>query len=232
MADIKAPDNVTPVSEKNAPPATPPAPTSPTSPPAPLPNEITQLAAPLTIAGAVYTKFKVAPLTFMSFAAIALEAVEGVQEGVTYQMLLRRARMKQQITLIDDANKTAKMDAIAIALLPIPVARQFIPLLDVGSGLPGKVITKGDGVSTSMVYQLGTPIVTGGKTVTEFEFLASNYAAVEAVMAEDSRLFQAVALLKTVAKPVGFVSMPSSIYEKVSMADGAVITNEVLDSFL
>ena len=64
-------------------------------------------------------------------------------------------------------------------MMPIPNAQLLTKHLDADEGEVGKIIKEGDGVSSSIVYQLGTPIpVTGKNLITEPESLPALMAII------------------------------------------------------
>lgn len=121
--------------------------------------------------------------------------------------------------------------------------RQIIDALDLGQGTPGKLLNDNDGLSKPILYKLGDPIkMTSGrsdqagadKSISELEFQGTTYAALEDVLAADNELEQTLALLHSVAKPVGHDSLSfltPGIVERMSMADGVTIMKDVLPRF-
>ena len=91
-------------------------------------------------------------------------------------------------------------------MMPNPTARPKLLTkhLDADEGEVGKIIKEGDGVSSSIVYQLGTPIpVTGKNPITELEFLASTYGDIEDVMSANDSIAQTALLIAAIGKPPG-----------------------------
>jgi hypothetical protein len=194
------------------------------------------LTRPIFIGEQQFTGFTIKPLMFVPFTVMAQSAANTSDERTSYAVLLRRARLKTQVTLTGaDAKTSTVLTDESLMVLPIHAAKQIVPELDKDEGDAGEVISdkKADGVGTAILFKLGSPIVpASGKPIAELEFLASTYFDIESVMAENGKMAQTVALLKHVAKPVGMVTMPSWAVDQISMADGMTILTEVLPNFL
>jgi hypothetical protein len=116
--------------------------------------------------------------------------------------------------------------------LPSQLARELNKSFDTGIEVAGEVTKKGDGISASIVYKLGTPITAQGSSITELEFLAPCFGDIEDVMIETQPLFQTMALIEKTAKPIGMLAIPSWAISKISITDGLLINQLVLPSFL
>ena len=118
-------------------------------------------------------------------------------------------------------------------MMPIPNAQLLTKHLDADEGEVGKIIKEGDGVSSSIVYQLGTPIpVTGKDPITELEFLASTYGEIEDVMSANDSIAQTALLIAAIAKPPGMLQLPSWAVNAITVADGVTIAKLVTPLFL
>lgn len=174
-----------------------------------------------------YSEYELSPMSFVNFEKMARAAISESDENSSYQVVMRRKRIATQITLINQDGKR-KLATHEIQMLPIKQAKELLEITASEEGVVGKKINDGDGVSTSIIYQLGTPI----GEIKELEFFASTYGDLENVLCEDDKIGQTCELIKRVAKPVGMVAMPSSVSEQISMADGMTILTLVLPSFL
>lgn len=152
--------------------------------------------------------------------------------------VLQRERIKKQVHFMS-GGKRIFPDAAQIGQLPAAVARNIISNLEVDQGPAGKVIHEGDGMSTPILYQLGTPIEMKDSkgvstSIKELEFIATTYAELEDVLCGENDMVQALELLKTVAAPVGvsgLMRLPGWALDKVTVADGVSIMQKVLPSF-
>jgi hypothetical protein len=201
-----------------------------------MPLSTHEFTKPVVIGEHQYTGFTIKPLMFVPFTVMAQSAANTSDERTSYGVLLRRARLKTQVTLTGaDAKTSTMLTDESLVVLPIHAAKQIVPELDKDEGEAGKVISdkKADGIGSAILFKLGSPIVpASGKPIEELEFLAATYFDIEAVMAENGKMAQTTALLKFVAKPVGMVTMPSWAVDQISMADGMTILTEVLPNFL
>jgi hypothetical protein len=64
--------------------------------------------------------------------------------------------------------------------------------------------------------------------------MAKTFGEVERVLGEPIQQLQCVTLLRTVAKPVGvsLLTMPTWAVDQITMADGMMIMDKILPSFL
>jgi hypothetical protein len=128
---------------------------------------------------------------------------------------------------------TTPIEPDDVTMMPIPNAQMLTTHLDEDEGIVGKVTKEGDGISTSIVYELGTPIpVTGKEPITELEFLASTYGDVEDVLSANDSITQTAILIATVAKPPGMLQLPSWAVDAISVGDGVTIAKLVTPHFL
>jgi hypothetical protein len=174
------------------------------------------------------------PMSFSSFAELLSEA-QGMSQPKTFEGRLRRLRMHRQVSYYMGANQV-QISIEDVLKLPIPDARLIASKLDLDEGKAGKVIREGDGIDKAIVFELGTPIATGaGKPpIKELEFLARTYGDIEDVLAAENAIQQSAQLIATVAKPLGtsLSLLPSWACNVISVADGVMISQVVLPSFL
>jgi hypothetical protein len=85
-------------------------------------------------------------------------------------------------------------------------------------------------------FQLGKPIPTDKGNITELEFQASTLGDIEEVLYRSNGNAQALALIRSVASPLGqettLMSMPDWAVDAISIADGVTIREQVLPRFL
>lgn len=154
----------------------------------------------------------------------------------SFDARLKRVRFIRQVKYFSGETTPIELGVEDVMKMPIPAARKISGLFDEGEGLMGEIIRDGDGVSTPILYKLGTPIpVAQGKPpIVELEFFASTYGELEEVLAAGDTLHQAAMLIKTVAKPVHgtLQTLPSWASDKITIADGVTLARNVLPRFL
>lgn len=175
------------------------------------------------------------PMPFVAFVGLMTEA--RTMPGASLETSIRRLRLIRQVDYIDAAGKAVPMDVTSLMKLPISPARKINAELDKLNGPAGKIVRDGDGISTIIGYELGTPITVAGTdktSITELEFLAQTYGDVESMLNADDAFSQTAALLETVAKPVHktMTSMPSWAINMISISDGVTLAQKVLPRFL
>lgn len=178
---------------------------------------------------------EIEPVSFVRFVDLLDKARTAAQQSadMSIQAALRRERFYSQVTFISEKKKQ-KIDAVNLSLMPAPVAKSIIAHLgeEEGEVSAGEVLSAGDGVSTPILYKLGTPIKgADGKELTELEFIAKTYPDIEEVLVEDDRSQQTLLLIQKVAKPIGMLQIPSWALDQITLADGLNIAAKVLPSF-
>jgi hypothetical protein len=197
---------------------------------------IIDLSPPLQLGEDTAVKVEISALLFAKFIELS-KAVLATRSKVRYEVLLQRARIKEQCTFVTKAGKKIKITDEQLMLMSATAGRAIVPKLSHSEGEQGTVLTAGDGVSTAILYKFGTPIVSGGqdgKKIEEVEFLAPGYTQIEEILAGEQALFQTIDLIATVARPVGgtLMALPSWAIDQITLADGLTIMNKVLPSFL
>lgn len=176
----------------------------------------------------------VKPITFQTFSECIGEA-QGMSAPKTFEGRIRRLRLARQVEYYINGTPIA-VTADDIPKMPIPAARTLSAVLDNGEGVPGKIIRDGDGIDKAIVYQLGTPIQTGGgkPPITELEFGAKTYGEIEDVMAAPDSIQQTMILIATIAKPTSgtLMQLPSWALAQIKVADGVTISRLILPRFL
>lgn len=163
-------------------------------------------------------------------------AVDRVSGKDDYGKLIYRERTKVQCKFFDAAGQPVAIDDTALMQMPLQYGKQLYKALDHESAKPGKVITKGDGITSPIVYELGTPISIKGKgEIRELEFMAKTLGDVEDVLHRRTSYDQTLALLR-IAQPLGaeanMLALPGWAVSAITVPDGVTISQEVLPSFL
>lgn len=197
---------------------------------------MTEVTTDYKINGKKIVAFEIAPMKFIRFAEIATGAQGKVSPNGSYAAALKTALIQEQTVLIDEAKGRHALDFVSVMSLPIPLARVIIAEIDGAPDAPvGKIITDGDGITTPILYKLGSPVVATSagqeKPIEEIEFLAKTYGDIEQVLAAASPMSQTVALLRFVAKPVGMLQMPSWVVDLISTEDGVEIMEKITKRF-
>lgn len=183
----------------------------------------------------------VRPINFVQFVEAASKTNSlGVEGNAQWQLHNRRARMLVQVRCFTKSGEELQLNEQAIVQMPIPYAKRIIDRMDKDQGDAGKIIGNGDGVSSSLLYELGTPIIMKNNadeiTIKELEFSANTFGDVEEIMAEPMFADQALAMIRLLAKPVGLEinlqSLPSWALDQITMADGHTIMETVRPRFL
>lgn len=204
-----------------------------------------EITIPYLVAGKKATKFVVEPIGFVRFAELAVDAAN--ESGPTkrvFSTLLMRERTK---VVLDDG-KQVPLDAATLHSMPRPVARPLIKFFDSEGDAPAdeteedkaarlatgaQILSDGDGLTAPVLVKLGKPIKgAGDKEISELEFLAKTYGDVELVLAATNELNQTIELIRSVAKPVGMLTLPTWALPQVAVADGLFIQKNVLNRFL
>lgn len=181
---------------------------------------------------------KVTELYFEKLIEATQRSRSGVKENNEILRNLQREKLRRQCEFFDKAGKRIEVTDIAMTQMPAVYARKLVKAVDSFERPWGKVTSEGDGVSTSIVFELGTPLPTGsdGKTITGLEFLAETLGDIEDVLYLDHSFDQALALIKHVARPINIdiplQSLPSWAVALITQSDGLAIAQQVLPSFL
>lgn len=203
------------------------------------------LPLPVALGAQMVSAFTIAPLSFLDYAALAAETsdIVAITKG-RYETAFQRGRLLKQCSGLTADGAAVALDDETLTTLPLPVARQLLAAVDetMALGKQGTILSMmADGVTAPILYKLGSPIATGGiigeegkaeAAITELEFLAPNFGALEDVLAADTKLSQTVALIEHVAHPVEMIGMPSWAARQITISDGLGIMNLVLPRFL
>lgn len=189
-------------------------------------------------------RLEIEPINYFQYAAcVARARIAQARDGVEdqWKKYISRERMKVQLRAFNSSNQVVDVDDNAILQLPRKYAASVLIGCYSHSAKPGKVLVKGDGATSPVLYQLGTPIMVKRKDgsdqpITELEFSARTYGDIEDVLSETTIAGQTCALISSCAKPVGSEIMlqllPSWAAEQITVPDGEKIADEVLKSFL
>lgn len=150
---------------------------------------------------------------------------------------LNRARMRYQTHFMASGERVMP-EPEHLTALPAKIAKSILDVLDHDGGEPGQIAASGDGTTTPIVYRLGTPIsMKQGKStvkITELEFMASTYGELEDVMATQTEMEKAAALLQNIAVPLGGGSLqrlPGWALDRITVADGVTVLDKVCPAF-
>lgn len=182
--------------------------------------------------------FTVRAIGFLAYARVASEAakVSKDERGVTRALF--RARLRTQVTAYAADKKPVPLTEQNIGDIParyaVALKAAISDVLATVEAPPAKIVTEGDGATSAIEVQLGTPLILGkDRTCGFLEFLAEKLSDLEDVLATDNRLDRAVAFL-ALAKPVdagSLQTLPSAAMETLSLADGLFLMERVVDPF-
>lgn len=198
-----------------------------------------EIGAPPYLVGE--TRIKRLVVTQMNFvewvtALRAADATRQVEKSADVKKYFQRERMKRQVKAYADGDALVPLSALDIMQMPRAYAMNVVRALDLNTGMPGEVISEGDGVTSPILYRLSRPLRTNQDSITELEFSGRTLGDIEDVIAADSTPDQALALIRTCAKPVGgevnLIALPSWAVDAVSLVDGLTILEKVLPRFL
>jgi hypothetical protein len=186
------------------------------------------------IGDAEVTDVKLKPLTLEQMGGI-MTSISGAKKPLV-EMQAKRILTQAEFYAGEDI---IPVDRPQLGQLPATVAKAIIADLDYDQGKPGKVVAEGDGVSTPIMYRLGTPLKmsNGDQTleVTELEFMAKTFGELEDVLASDNEVNGALALIQNVAIPHGggikLQRLPGYLLDQVTVVDGLTIAAQVLPAF-
>lgn len=175
----------------------------------------------------------VKPISFVKFVSLIDDATPGDEFAKSFL----RLRIRAQASAYDAAGNPLAMGDLDLAQMPIVYARKVTPLLNVGAGAAGNLVGEGDGITSPVLFRLGTPIGTNkAELISELEFSAKVFADVEDILAEDTSHKQALAMIRRIALPVGtnikLLALPSWAVEGITLSDGLHIMDKVLPRFL
>lgn len=190
-----------------------------------------------TIGESIVTKIVVQTIGFSALLALVASATRGVgSDEAELQKAVERTRFSAQVQYY--AGDTLVIpDAAALLQLPIKLARRIRAAFAEPDSKGGKIVDpNADGITSPIIYVLGTPIPTDKGEIKELEFQASTLGEVEDVLYRTNSHEQALALIRTVAVPLGqettLMTMPAWAVDLISIADGVTIAQEVLPRFL
>lgn len=185
------------------------------------------------------SKIEVKAIPYVTLISCIEAAVKAGLSGIDYTIAVERNRVLKQCTFFDGGKQVA-INSQQLGAFPLPVFKQMRKAMFKSEEKPGKVVRAGDGVVTSIIYELGTPIKTStGAEIKELEFLAQTVDDIETVMYQAETAQSVLALLRTVAKPMGDFDdteaadvLPEWAVEKITVVDAVAIQTKVLPSFL
>lgn len=194
-----------------------------------------------TIGDRRVTKLVVLPLSFRQFvdaieAANAARAAMRVPPKSNRKFVLREKRAMQVRAVLDGGGEPVAIALEDMSRMPRAYAMQIDAVLEASVEPDGKVIGKGDGAITPVLYAFGTPIKVGDVECPELEFMARTLGDIEDVLAESSRVAMTLALIRNCSKPImtekSLLVLPEWAIDQITLIDGLAIMEHVLPSFL
>lgn len=158
--------------------------------------------------------------------------------GKEFAKAMRREQIRTNVTFTDTSGKSVAVDDTAYHQIPRTYAAAVLALVDdPDDEKVGKIVSTGDGVTTPIIYELGTPIAaSGGKSIKALEFMAATLGEVEDVLLETLDIKAAYILMTTVATPVSadvsLLRLPTWATSQISVREVKNIAETVLPSFL
>ena len=196
-------------------------------------NEIDMTGVSYTIGDKIITAIHVEKQYFKSLVGMVVAAARSSAEDVT--KAVEMARLKNGVVKYYAGEELVEVTDVALREMPIPLVRKIRAAINFESKA-GEITVKGDGITSPVIYRLGEPIQTDKGEITELEFLASTLGDIEDVIFRTNSNEQALALLESVATPLGqdlsLQALPSWAVEKVSIIDGAMIAQDIVPLFL
>lgn len=202
-------------------------------------DTVQNTGAHFTVGERNVTKAEVHDLSYAELIACIDKAQSRGLSGVEYTIAVERQRFIKQCKFYA-GDKEIAIAPENIATMPTPFFRQLRKAMFASKEQPGKVVKKGDGVTGSIIFELGTPIKTqGGGEIKELEFIAETVEQIETVMYQADTSRSVLELLRTVAQPLGtwddteqLLALPEWAVDKITIVDAVAIQNTVLPSFL
>lgn len=192
---------------------------------------------PFEIKEVAVEKIEASPASFAEFIETAEAArftaeIEKVSGGVA---LLREQIARQAKAITANGDKVSLTPDVTL-MMPRRYAGKLRDAVNSFDGLPGEIISGQDAIDAPVLYKLGRSIKVKEGSITELEFKAETYGAIEEVLAESGDMAQALKLIEICAKPVGKGIKAAQLHEammkQISLADGVFIQTEILPSFL
>lgn len=185
------------------------------------------------------SKIDVVAIPYVALIGCIDAAQKAGLTGVEYTIAVERNRVLKQCKFFD-GNKPVAVSSQQLGAFPLPVFKKMRKAMFKSDEKPGKVVRAGDGVVTSIIYALGTPIKTStGAEIKELEFMAQTVDDIETVMYQAETSQSLLALLRTVARPIGDFDeteaadvLPEWAVEKITIVDAVAIQTHVMPSFL
>jgi hypothetical protein len=184
----------------------------------------------------VVSRIIVNTIGFEALLTLVAKAQRGTTEDSEAQKAVERARFVEQVEYYAGEKRIAP-DVTALLQMPFKLARKIRAAFNEPDVKPGKVVDdKADGITSPLLFTLGTPIATDKGNIIELEFQAKTLGDIEDVLYRTNPHDQALALIRSVAVPLGqetaLMAMPDWATAAISIADGVAIAQEVLPRFL
>ena len=170
------------------------------------------------------TSVEVKTINYLTF----MQATQGAGTQKEYN----RRRVLSSVTF-----NGKEVTAEQYVLIPLPVAKAIFAVVNDGArnGPAGKVLTPdADGISTPILYKLGTPLKMKDRQVEEIEIQGKTLGDVEDIVASENGMQQAVEILKRISTPVGvkgLTILPEALLIQLTVTDGLQIATEIAPRF-
>jgi len=182
----------------------------------------------------IVDQIEIYPLFFVELVAMSSKMI-GSKKPL---QVLQRERIRKQVHF-KVAGERVIPDDVNLSALPAATARLILDNLDTEQGDEGSIVLEGDGVSTPIVYRLGTALEmkdSKGTTIVirDLEFLAATYGEIEDALACENEITRALELLRSVAKPLdapSLMRLPGWAIDKITNLDGVGIVQKVAPAF-
>lgn len=196
-------------------------------------------AVPYTLLTDKIVKIEVSTPSFVGLANIVTQANALQTSDRSAMAVYNTVSIQERVVLITEKGERKKPDFITISGMPPAVAKQCISKFNIlMPELTFLSDSDADGMSKAIHIKLTEPIKAfdpvskAERVLDELEFFAKTYGELEAVLGEISEWDQALALIRTVAKPIGMLKLPDWAVSGVSAADGFGIMKKILPRFL
>ena len=204
---------------------------------------------PVTMGGKKVVAIEVGPMSFSLFAASARDAeIERTRQKADadlHSKFFRRAMMRRRLRGVTENGDRIEPTQHEIGLIPRRYASSVLAALDEMNGSAGEILSPegADGVTRPIHVKLGSPLIMGSRSddgdgIVEFgelEFQAQTLSDIEDVISFVRPTDQVLALIRTCSTPLGPIQLmrpTDAMVEQLSMADGLMIMDKVLPSFL
>jgi hypothetical protein len=192
---------------------------------------------PFFINGKAVAYFTVKDISFRKLSDIFIAASRSVNPA---KDITRRQIAERLVAHTAEGHEIKFTDDLTVTI-PAFYGSNIVKAVESFTGVPGEILSKGDGAFSPMLFKLGTPIKLssneGDIEISEIEFQAKTFGDIENVLAADG-LEQTIVFIRDCGTPVivnsdkKLMCLPESAIDQISAEDGVAITNKVIPSFL